>query len=114
MQIKHLLVDFINQSGNEIRKKGIYGDLVGMYHSAKHGIGTAICALLVLALELDYYNFIFAFMLGNIDFILHYHIDWYKSNYGESNPNKKEFWNWLGLDQMLHQMTYILLALMLI
>lgn len=112
LQIKHLYVDFYNQSYNEILAKKIYGDFLGIWHSLKHGLGTIICAMLVL--ELEYYNIIFAFILGIIDFVLHYHIDWYKSNYGESDSNKKEFWTWLGFDQMLHQITYIFLALMII
>lgn len=112
LQFKHWFVDFLNQSNEEIARKKIYGDFIGIWHSAKHGIGTTICALFVLDLEV--YDILFAFILGNIDFIIHYHTDWYKSNYGESNPNKKEFWSWLGFDQMLHQLTYILLALMIL
>lgn len=112
LQFKHWIIDFLNQSNKEIVGKKIYGNLSGIGHSLKHGLGTTICALFVLDFEL--YNIIFAFILGNVDFILHYHIDWYKSNYGESDPSKKQFWNWLGFDQMLHQITYIFLALMII
>lgn len=103
LQIKHWYIDFVNQSAAEVASKGIYGDRAGIYHSLKHGIGTAICFALVLGSV----GFEVALLIGIIDFILHYHIDWLKMNYGNRDINNPAFWNHLGLDQMAHQLCYI-------
>jgi hypothetical protein len=106
LQIKHWYIDFVNQSNIEIASKGIYGDFHGIMHSVKHGGGTVLCAWLTFGWS---YMF-FCWVLGIIDFFIHYHIDWAKMNI---NRNKgytiemPQFWAWLGADQMAHQLTYI-------
>ena len=109
LQIKHWFVDFVNQSDVEVKSKGIYGDFHGIMHSAKHGLGTLICALLVTG----YPYFAFAVVLAVLDFMIHYHIDWVKMNYGNRDITTPAFWNHLGLDQMAHQMIYLLLAFLM-
>ena len=109
LQIKHWFVDFVNQSDIEVKSKGIYGDFHGIMHSTKHGMGTFICALIVSG----YTYIIYALILGIIDAVTHYHIDWVKMNYGNRDITTPAFWNHLGLDQMAHQMIYILLALLM-
>jgi hypothetical protein len=101
--IKHWYVDFVNQSKIEIQSKAIYGDLAGIHHSFKHGIGTSICIFLVLGSD----GIIISLLLGLVDFMLHYHIDWIKMNYGARDINDPRFWNHLGLDQLAHQLCYI-------
>lgn len=107
LQIKHWLIDFVFQSNIEIASKGIYGDFHGVMHSIKHGVGTVIVVIIIAG-----GNFVFfAAILGLIDAALHYHIDWIKVNYGNNDIKTKTFWNHLGLDQMSHQICYLLLAL---
>ena len=106
LQIKHWYVDFVNQNDSEIKSKGIYGDRLGLNHSFKHGMGTTLCV--VLATNLWYIPF--AIIMGVIDSIVHYHIDWVKSNYGRKDITQKVFWIDIGLDQMAHQLTYIGIA----
>ena len=106
LQIKHWYVDFVNQSMDEVNHKGIYMDWRGVKHSVKQGIGTLICLLLVTGW--DYW--LFCYILGAVDAILHYHIDWVKMNYGNRDIQNPKFWNHLGLDQMAHQLTYIGIA----
>jgi hypothetical protein len=48
--------------------------------------------------------------LAAVDFMLHYHIDWAKSNYGNRDIGTKAFWNHLGLDQLAHQLVYIFIV----
>lgn len=103
LQIKHWYIDFVNQDDEEVKHKGIYLDWRGMKHSFKQGLGTF--AVLVL-----FAPFSWAFVLAALDFILHYHIDWSKMNYGNRDITTKAFWNHLGLDQMAHQITYILIV----
>jgi hypothetical protein len=106
LQIKHWYVDFVNQSNFEIASKGIYGDSAGLKHSAKHGIGTLLCVTIIVGPS----YIAVAIILALLDFIVHYHIDWLKSNYGRKDISQKSFWIDLGLDQMMHQLTYILIA----
>jgi len=75
LYIKHWYIDFVNQNDAEIASKGIYGDKLGILHSAKHGILTALCVFFVTG----YMYLIYAIILGVIDFVAHYHIDWVKS-----------------------------------
>ena len=109
LQIKHWYIDFVNQSDEEVKSKGIYGDVPGMMHSIKHGVGTVLAVLAVAG----YPYIIYALLLGLFDFVTHYHIDWTKMNYGNRDIKTKAFWNHLGLDQMAHQLVYILIAYMM-
>ncbi len=103
LQLKHWYVDFVNQTNEEVASKGIYGDGAGIGHSAKQGIGTMLAILAVTGTPYIAYAGVMAF----VDFVLHYHIDWAKMNYGNRDIRTPAFWNHLGLDQMLHQFTYI-------
>jgi hypothetical protein len=110
LQIKHWYVDFVNQSMEEVKGKGIYGNLQGLKHSIKHGIATFVCVIALVEVDFVF----FAFVIGLLDFIAHYHIDWVKMNYGNRDIQNPLFWNHLGLDQMAHQMVYIFLAYMVV
>ncbi len=104
--VKHWYVDFVNQTMEEVQYKGVYRDWRGIKHSLKQGVGTALVLALTGVFFLD------AILLGLVDFILHYHIDW-----GKININKKfnytvqdtKFWAWLGADQLAHSLTYLLI-----
>lgn len=99
LQIKHWLVDFVNQSNEEVISKGHYGEFTGIMHSVKHGIGTGLIFLLVSPY--------IALVIGFLDIILHYHIDWIKRNYGNQDIKDTRFWRDLGFVQMVHQLCYI-------
>jgi hypothetical protein len=106
LQIKHWYIDFVNQTDEEINNKGIYLDVVGMLHSLKHGaLTTLILAIFVSPM--------FALQLGAIDFILHYHIDYLKMRFGNRDITTKTFWVHLGTDQLAHQLTYLLLIVII-
>jgi len=109
LQIKHWYIDFVNQSNEEVSSKGIYGDRQGINHSAKHGLGTALAVWIAVGTP----YLIFAVICGIIDFVVHYHVDWAKMNYGNRDITTPQFWNHLGLDQMAHQLTYIFIAWMM-
>ena len=104
--IKHWYIDFVDQSNEEIAKKGDYLHWLGIRHSFKHGILTAI-------IFLYFTHPAYALLAGLFDTIIHYHIDYFKVRFGEGNINNKRFWIHLGLDQLLHQMTYIGLCLII-
>lgn len=100
LQVKHWYIDFVNQSEEEVKHKGIYLNWLGVKHSLKHGFGT----FLVFAVA----GLPYAILIGILDFVLHYHIDWSKMNYGNRDITTPQFWNHLGLDQMAHQISYLL------
>jgi hypothetical protein len=109
LQIKHFLVDWVLQTDRQIKHKGQYLHPVGIYHSLQHAAFTAVIAAFVAPPQ--------TLTLGIVDGLLHYHIDWAKQNlsshYGLSTDNKG-FWMLMGLDQLLHQLTYLLLVFLLI
>ena len=105
LQVKHWYIDFVNQNNIEVASKGIYGDFHGIMHSLKHGLGTTLVLWMVVGVQ---YIF-FAIISGLIDFVIHYHVDWTKMNYGNRDITTPAFWNHLGLDQMAHQLTYLAL-----
>ena len=98
--IKHYFVDFVWQTDEMVASKGKFGEWKGIEHSLQQGLLT----LLVFSL---FVNFPLAVMLGAIDFVLHYLIDWTKMNYGNRDISNKLFWNHLGLDQLAHSLTYL-------
>lgn len=108
LQIKHWYFDFINQTPEEIASKGIYGDSLGINHSAKHAIGTMLCVVLVTGIEYITLAGVIAFF----DFVLHYHIDWIKMRFGNTDIKTKSYWIHLGADQMAHQLTYLFIIWM--
>jgi hypothetical protein len=105
--IKHWYIDFVNQTMEEIVGKGIYGNFAGVMHSAKHGIGTAV----IICLATGQINP--GLMLGFLDFVLHYHIDWAKININKRwnyTSADHQFWTWLGADQLAHSLTYLFIV----
>jgi len=109
--IKHWYIDFVNQTMEEVVGKGIYGNAHGLMHSIKHGVATFIILCFFIA------EWPFAVILGFLDFITHYNIDWSKINinkrwnYTTDNP---KFWAWLGADQMAHSLTYLWIVWMIL
>ncbi len=109
LQIKHWYIDFVDQTEKEVVGKGIYGNGSGIAHSFKHGVGTFLAVILITG----WFYYVWAIILAVIDFILHYHIDWLKININKKHnytPQDKNFWVWLGADQLAHQITYLFLA----
>ena len=110
LQIKHWYIDFVDQSMEEVHGKGIYGNWLGIRHSLKHGIATMLIMPFFFGLEV---GLIVGLVVGFLDFVLHYHIDWAKMNWGNRDITTPAFWNHLGLDQMAHQLTYLLIVYMM-
>jgi hypothetical protein len=99
--VKHWYIDFINQSVDEMTGKGIYGNAHGLMHSIKHGAATFLIMCCFLA------DWPFAVVIGFIDFIIHYHVDYIKVRFGTKDMSTSAFWAQFGLDQLVHNLTYI-------
>jgi len=103
--IKHFIADFVMQYPYMIREKGIYGATGGLHHAIVHACLTFF--VLVMACVNGANGFIII-ALSFADFVLHYHIDYFKQklNRGLTTADR-QFWIYLGLDQALHYLTYI-------
>lgn len=102
--IKHFIADFLTQYDYMIRDKGTYGAAGGLHHAATHACWTFLI-LIPFVTSADQ-----LLLLPLFDFTAHYHIDWVKQqlNRGLTTADRM-FWVWLGLDQALHYLTYILI-----
>ena len=100
---KHYYVDFVIQTNEEVKGKGVYGNLQGIKHSLKQALGT------FLVFGLAGTTLAVMVIMALIDFLTHYHIDWTKMNYGNRDITNPLFWNHLGLDQFAHYLVYLLL-----
>jgi hypothetical protein len=109
--LKHFIIDFPAQTPYQWQNKGTYGHPGGILHAGLHGIGTFLCFVIFTVTP-------FALLVGVIDMIIHYHVDWAKMNinkkYGWMPDKHPEFWILLGLDQLAHYLTYCLLIGMLL
>lgn len=112
LQTKHLFIDWIFQSEKEVKGKGIWGNIDGFWHSYKHGISTIIVLLPFTHLSLI--PFLFLFLLGWGEMVIHYLIDYTKSQLSKGITTQENgFWRLMGVDQYLHQLTYIFILLIL-
>ena len=99
--VKHFLADFVWQTDTMVTEKGQYGRLGGLQHSALHGALTYVILMHFLDLRA-------CVMLAMIDAAIHYHVDWAKMNITKNyTANDKQFWLWIGFDQLLHSLTYL-------
>jgi hypothetical protein len=102
--IKHFIADFVMQYDYMISDKGIYGAPGGLHHAATH----ACLTFFILVIFYSNPNGILA--LSILDFVLHYHIDYIKQQLNQGlSAHDRMFWVWLGADQALHYLTYILI-----
>ena len=107
LQAKHLFADFYLQNEFMLSGRNRYVHPGRALHVLIHLAGTA------LSLALLGIGGAFVAMILVAEFIVHYHIDWAKSAVGEHygfKPDMPEYWHALGLDQTLHQITYLAIA----
>lgn len=106
-QAKHLLCDFILQTRYQVANKGYYGRSGGLIHAGCHALFSIPVLLILTRAPL----LIAALALGEL--AIHYHIDWVKAraerlkNWTADDP---AYWIAFGLDQFLHQLTYLAMA----
>lgn len=111
LQLKHFYADFVIQTYAQTVRKGIYRDLVGLSHTLDH----MICTMFVLFIFSFWYSItpLVILITALLEGIAHYHIDWFKVKCGCKDISKPEFWTQFGLDQLAHQLTYLLIVLYL-
>ena len=109
LMIKHVIADYFMQYSWMIKDKGKYGAWGGLAHSGWHGVLTSA----VIA----WFGFpiLFSILLGLLDSVIHYHVDYVKSNFWKKRklgPSDQMYWIAHGVDQFLHFMTYVLLVIL--
>ena len=116
--VKHFICDFPGciQTPWMFMNKGTYGHPGGIAHALIHAF---VSALLLIIFSLSFvpgeelkptHALVF---LVIFEFLVHYHMDWFKMWWCERKqytPHTFQFWNWLGIDQMVHYLTYILMV----
>ena len=108
LQFKHFICDGPLQTKAMVDAKRHYGRGLGLVHAGLHGLGTGLVMLVALGpLPL-------VLLLALVDFVIHYHVDFAKEGVAHARgwtPAQGPFWWAISLDQMLHQFTYLGLAL---
>ena len=103
-QLKHYLCDFVLQTQSQVLAKGIYGAMGGIRHAGFHAIGSVPALLVLTRSPLA----ILAFVL--FEFVLHYHVDFTKARVDAAQGwtvADQQYWFVFGLDQFVHQLTYL-------
>ncbi len=106
LQIKHMFADFYLQTPIMLKNRGQYLHLGRALHAGEHLIGSAI----VLAIIGCDWRVLILIVLA--EWIAHYHIDWGKGRWSDMTghgPADAGFWRAVGFDQMLHQLTYVVM-----
>jgi hypothetical protein len=112
LSVKHTIADYFLQTSYQYLNKGKYGHPGGLLHSALHAVLT-IPVFLVLPPS----SALLALAIICGEFVVHYHLDWYKeqlvkrNNLSQSDP---WFWYLFGLDQLGHMLTYVAIIAILI
>lgn len=112
---KHLIFDFVYQPLWMFLNKGTYGHWGGIAHSGLHAIATLyiLTGFCVLTMHVNF-NPLWVPTLALAEFIIHYHMDWFKMWYnarkGWGATTHNQFWVLLGIDQWVHSLTYLGLA----
>lgn len=108
LQLKHFIFDFWYQPPYQFLNKGTYGHWGGLIHSGQHAIPTFLILLFWVSWPL-------ALIIAVAEFLAHYHIDWAKMNINKAKgwtaTTNNQFWQLLGADQLLHQLTYVAIIL---
>jgi uncharacterized protein DUF3307 len=111
LEIKHFIFDYPLQTAYQLKNKVKYGHLGGVLHAALHALGTSAIFLVVrpsLGIGI-------AILAG--EFLVHYHLDWAKGQLTMRSGLTVQdgpYWWMIGVDQLLHQLTYLAIAAVLI
>ncbi|WP_223476688.1 DUF3307 domain-containing protein [Oricola indica] len=105
--LKHYLADFVMQPQWMLKAKGRLDAPGGYAHAAVHGVGSGI-VLLACGVGIGITAIIMA-----AEFVVHFAIDYGKdriSARADVERNPRRYWQLHGLDQLAHQITYVVIA----
>ena len=107
--IKHCIIDLWVQSLlTYTQKKSKYTSLSAQVHYLQHGFGTIFVLLFFISWP-------FAVLFGILDYIAHWHIDFFKSSMQKKfnvESASKGYWFLSSIDQGFHYLTYYIIILL--
>lgn len=104
LQIKHMFADYFLQTPKMLAGRGQYMHMGRAQHAGVHAAGTVI-VLVIMGTSL-----LPLIVLTVAEWIVHFHIDFWKASHSDKRrltPDQAAFWRAAGIDQCLHQLTYI-------
>lgn len=104
LQIKHMFADYYLQTPKMLSGRGEYFHLGRAQHAAVHVAGSVIVLAAFGAPVL------FILTVGLLEWVIHFNIDFLKASYSDKKqlePTQAAFWRATGLDQCLHNLTYV-------
>lgn len=107
LQVKHVVCDFMLQSRQMTQHKGTYGHPAGLLHAGLHAVAS-FAILLGFGLTPAY-----AAAIAVAEFVVHYHCDVAKDALVRRagwTTAVRAYWVALGVDQGVHQLTYVAMA----
>jgi hypothetical protein len=110
LELKHFICDFVLQTAYQYRNKGIYGHPGGLLHAGLH-MTASLPAIVVLNTTAG-----LAAAILMAEFFVHYHVDWSKEQINKRcglNSSDNAYWSVFGADQLLHQLTYVVILAVL-
>jgi hypothetical protein len=110
LEVKHFIFDYPLQTRYMLKNKATYGHPGGLIHAGLHVLGTTAVFLVVRPSLAA----IIGILVG--EFIVHYHIDWAKGQLtrrGGLTTADAMYWWGIGADQLLHHLTYLAIAAVL-
>jgi len=108
LMLKHTAADFFLQTPFQYCNKGIYGHPGGFLHAGVHVALTPLVYLVIAPASM-----LLAASIALGEFVVHYHIDWAKEQITRRagyTPQTPRFWHALGVDQLLHGLTYLVIV----
>lgn len=106
LQAKHMFADYFLQTKIMLDGRETYVHFGRALHAGVHVVGS----VLVFAVMGAPLAFILPVVLA--EWVVHYHIDWLKGRYTaiqKLTPADAAFWRAAGVDQALHQLTYVIM-----
>ena len=104
LQFKHLFADFFLQTPKMLAARHVYLHSGRVQHAGLHGLFSFGVFLIIGA------PVVFALILCAVEAVVHYHIDWLKGVHGDKaqdGPDTAAYWRAFGVDQLMHQLTYV-------
>jgi len=106
-QVKHMLADYFMQTKSMLTGREVYWHLGRAQHAGSHALLSGV-ALLIVGTPMW---LLVALVVA--EFVVHFHIDWWKAQdtaKKQLTPADAAFWRGYGMDQALHQFTYLAMA----
>lgn len=107
LEIKHMLADYFLQTQRMLSGRSEYLHFGRAQHAAVHAVGSIIAFALIGT------GWLFILLIVLAEWVVHFHLDWAKARYSDIhslNPTQAAFWRAAGVDQAMHQLTYIVMV----